>query len=57
MSTMTKVVKPKINFFWSSDGRPVKDGDKLPKEVAEITVRAVMECVDDKRYRRRKQNE
>ena len=49
MSTMTKVVKPKINFFWSSDGRPVKDGDKLPKEVAEITVRAVMECVDDKR--------
>lgn len=48
MSKMTKVVKPKINFFWSSDGRPVKDGEKLPKEVAEITVRSVMECIDNK---------
>lgn len=47
---MSKVVKnPKINFFWSSDGRPVKDGDKMPKEVAERTVRAVMDCVDKKR--------
>lgn len=47
---MSKVVKnPKINFFWSSDGRPVKEGDKMPKEVAERTVRAVMECAKDKR--------
>lgn len=48
MNTRAKVVKPKINFFWSSDGRPVKDGDKLPKKLAETTVRAVMECVDNK---------
>lgn len=47
---MSKVVKnPKINFFWASDGRPVKEGDKMPKEVAERTVRAVMSCAKDKK--------
>ncbi len=47
---MSKLVEnPKINFFWASDGRPVKDGDKMPKEVAERTVKAVMDCADDKR--------
>ncbi|MGF2063042.1 hypothetical protein [Enterococcus casseliflavus] len=51
---MSKVVEnPKINFFWASDGRPVREGDKVSKEVAERTIRAVMECAKDKRQKRR----
>lgn len=47
---MSKVVEnPKINFFWASDGRPVREGDEVPKEVAERTIRAVMECAKNKR--------
>lgn len=47
---MSKVVEnPKINFFWASDGRPVREGDKVSKEVAERTIRVVMECAKDKR--------
>lgn len=40
---MSKVVEnPKINFFWASDGRPVREGDKVPKEVAERTISSLI---------------
>lgn len=44
---MPKKSEPiKINFFWSSDGRPVKKGDKFPRSVEEKAVLAVLSATD-----------